>query len=978
MLNNASRCYIFPDMKRLLMPALLLLVAAAAWAQTTERELFLEAEGRYQAGDYVLALDLYNSYIKSYPLSSRVPDIEFRRAVSMFRIGDTHEALSLFKTVEVRYPQTRFLPYVPFWIGLCDYQLKDYHSAIRSFDRYLGGNDETVRNQALLYKAVSEKEVGRPHEARLTLVKLMNRLKDPTSEPYALTELAALRLKGNDYQGVLDLLNRIDLSSLPKDTAERLDLYKAEAYYGLQHYSSAEPLYRRLLTAPPSIASIAYQRLFSIYQSNGEQSKLTAIVNRADLALAGMPAVLEDFWLRVGIDSYKQGKLDLAESYLQRIRSLRSQGAENPLVPLYLAEIYSKTKRLPQAISLLKGALPHASEYQDLMLFRLAGFQLEAGDYASAHTSYREFLSRYRKSSYYGEAAYLDAYASFKLENYAAVVSRIDHEFSAGRAGTYHAKMLKLRALALTALGEKAKAIQSLREYLPLAPDDIAARIDLAKLYFDQQDYSSLLEENAKLLKAHPNLEQSDAAAYLTVRYLDGLALLSQKHYADALKMLAPLTPHRLHQAELSDIAPYSLFYQGWAVYRLGDYGRAASLFAEVLSSTPKGSLADRARYMSGWTAYLRNDYRRAAGFFRTYADEVSSSERDKGLYMYAKSLESEGKLEAAAHVFQGIFTESPKSDYADDAMFEYAGVLAAEKKVDQAAAVYKRLAASYPGSPLVPTALYKRAELFYNHKMYNKARSAFAEYRGQFPNGEKVAAALYWGGRSSLAAGEDFGAVLLWQKLIAAYPKSGFRADAMDRSAGVYSQRGDLHRALKLYSELESAYPKEAKAMGVPAKAQQIRYVLSGQSKKEAQLLVTIGKDNRAQTKAGRKAMVQLARIYIYESASKQDQAVPLLKEVIAKKGEDAADAAQAEYLLGQYYYQASDLQKAANSFLSAATLDPSNRDLTASSLYRAAEMAKLAGNPSDAATMVKRIEKEFPNSEWAVEAKKLLGGAQ
>ncbi len=965
-------------MRRLLAPILLLIVAAALWAQTGERQLLQEAEGRYQNGDYELALDLYNSFLKEYPLSSSVPDVQFRRAVSMFRIGQTLAAMELFKKIQVRYPQTRFLPYVPFWLGLAEYQLKEYSQAVQSFDAYLGGNDETVRNQALLYKAASERELGRLDDARLTLVKLMNRVKDPTTEPYALAELSVLHLRDHNYQAVLDLLNKVDLASLPASSRDRLTLYKAEAYYGTRDYSSAEALYSMLLNAPPAIASVAFQRLFTIYQASNEQAKLTSIVNKAEITLSGMPDVLQEFWLRVGIDSYKQGKLDLAESYFQRIWGLRSQGKVSPLVPLYLAEIYAKTKRLSQAVAILKVALPNASEYQDLLRFRLAGFELQGGDYEDARSSFAKLIDSYPNSPYRSEAGYLEAYAIYELGDYQQTVAAIDAQFSAATAGGYAAKMLRLKSLAYIRLGQVDKAISTLKEYLPLVGKDVAAQVDLTKLYFESQDYTSVLDESQKVLKDNPNLATKDVRAELIVRYMRGLALLSDKKYSDALDLLRPLTTKTLDSAGLSIIVPYALYYQGWASYRLADYSTAASLFDEIIHGNASSDLKSRTLYLAGWCAYLLKNYDRAGRYFLQYANGQNAGERQKGLYMYAKSLETGGKLQDAAVAFQNIFVDNPKSDYADDAMFEYAGVLAAEKKISDSAAAYKKLAAEYPNSPLVADALYKRAQLLYENKKYDEAKAAFTDYRLQFPNGDRVAAALYWGGRASLAAGEDFGAVLLWQKLIDDHKDSSYRADAMQRTAEVYSQRGDLRQALKLYTELEAVYPKEAAAVGAAEKAQKIRYILTGQSEKEAELLVTIGRDKGADTKAGRTAMVDLARIYIYKSGAKQDQAVPLLHQVIEKESQDPTNAAQAQYLLGEYAYRNGDLRKAANDFLAAATLDPANRDLTAASLYRAAEMAKLSGNLSDVRAMVDKIQNNFPNTEWAVEAKKLLEGAQ
>ncbi|HUZ17376.1 MAG TPA: tetratricopeptide repeat protein [Spirochaetia bacterium] len=966
-------------MKRVLALLPLLVATASIYAQSTEKQLFLEAEGRFQAGNYELALEQYDSFLKQYPLSSYVPDVQFRRAVSLFRLGKTQEALDLFRTVEVRYSQTRFLPYVPFWIGLSEYQLKDWSAAATAFDVYLSGNDDSYRDQALLYKAVADKQLNRTDDARLTLVNLMNRVKDPATEPYALAELAALYAAKGDYQAVLDLLSKVDLSKVPEAFRNRLTLYDAEAFFQTGNTKRAEPLYAQLLSASPPVASVAYQRLFSIYQTEGDSAKLSSIVNSAEVALAGMPQILSEFWLRVGIDDYRQNKLDLAESYLGRIWSMRSSlKTIDPLVPLYLAEIYAKTQRIDQAIAILQSALPTAASDQDLILFKTGSFQLQSGKFASAKSSFDALLAKYSSSTYADQAAYLDAYASIKQNDFQSALNVIDKELAQAKGGTYAPDLLKLKALAEARLGNPAEAVTALKEYVPLVPNDIGSRVDLIKLYFELKDYSSVLAETKKLEASQPSLSSKDPGAYLLVSYMSGLALVTQKRYSDALARLRTLTPAALQKSGLTMIEPYSRFYEGWASYRLADYASAQALFDEVVAAKGTTDLTQRALYLAGWSAYLRADYAKAGGYFLAYANESTGEDHDNGLYMEAKSLAGAREYDAAAATYRSIYRNSPTSSLADDSLYEYAGVLADTGKVEAAAAAYAKLAADYPSSPLAESSLYKRGELLYGNKEYEAAKTAFTDYRLHFPNGPRVDAALYWGGRAALDSGEDFGAVLLWEKLIADYPTSSYRPDAMQRTAEIYAQRSDLQKALDLYNQLIAVYPKEAQTIGAQDKAQKIKYLLSGQSSQEAELLVTIGKDNGAETAKGRAAMIALSRLYIYKAGGRMGEALPLLQDVVAKKATAQADAAQAQYLIGEYYYRAGDLSRAANEFLIASTIDTKNADLTAASMFRAAQIAKASGNASDALLLAQRIQKQFPGTEWAVEAAKLAGALQ
>ena len=205
-------------------------------------------------------------------------------------------------------------------------------------------------------------------------------------------------------------------------------------------------------------------------------------------------------------------------------------------------------------------------------------------------------------------------------------------------------------------------------------------------------------------------------------------------------------------------------------------------------------------------------------------------------------------------------------------------------------------------------------------------------------------------------------------------FSESAFRADSLLRTAEVYEESGDFRKALNYYGELIATYPDEAKAASAGLKSEKLRFLILGQGEREAELSAIISRKG-PETREGREAMYELARIYIYKSGSKQNLAPELLNELISLTDEDPEYAAKAHYLYGEYYYRKNELQKAAESFLQTVLTFPDNRDLSAQALYRAAEMAIISGNKRDAEELVERIETLFPSSSWIEEGHKLLG---
>ncbi|MEW5817632.1 MAG: tetratricopeptide repeat protein, partial [Spirochaetota bacterium] len=372
-------------------------------------------------------------------------------------------------------------------------------------------------------------------------------------------------------------------------------------------------------------------------------------------------------------------------------------------------------------------------------------------------------------------------------------------------------------------------------------------------------------------------------------------------------------------------------------------------------------------------------DYKEAERLFLKYSHSAAQPGlKERGLFMLGKSLSSTKKYAEAAMAFQNIYLDYPQSDFADKSLFEHAGILVLLDRLDESVAEFKALLEKYPASSLAEEGMYKRGELLYSDKKFGAAKDAFYEYRITFPKGKLRDAALYWGGMAALNIGEKFGAVLLWERLIDEHRDSSYRSDAIKRTAEIHAENGDFRKALQLYAELIAVYPEDAAVAKADLKAEKIRYLLLGQTEREAELSVIINEKKRAETAEGRQAMIELARIYIYKGGTSQDLGAVMLDEVIKRQSVDPASGSKAHYLLGDYFYRKGNLSKAGNEYLDAAVTNPADKDLTAASLYRAAEITMLAGNIEEAKNLVGRIEKNFPDSQWAAEGRKLLEGTK
>ena len=962
--------------------SLFLLVPSTGFSQADEAALFREAERRFESGDYELAANLYLRFVDKFPYSRRLGEAYYRYAESRYKLRDYGEALVRFQEVRRKFPQMRYTAAVPFWIGSIHYKRGDFEKAEIALMEYLRAEGRAeFAKKAFLYLGVSRAKLGKNEDSIQALEEALGFLDDQTpasaEDAYLLVLLLSLYVETSSFERILEYGEDMDFSQLPEPYRQKAFLYLAEAYWRTGEKEKAESLYRELIDRPAAgkAGAVPFKRLFSLYRSRGEGEKLEDLVRQAELRLVNQTDVLAEFWTLIGVEYFSEGKYEIAESYLSRVWRMRDQVAITEIVPLYLSELYSGRGEHAEAVSLIESFIEEEENRSEKVLSRLGAFHIRLANWKDAEKVYGDLTSFYPDSENYAQYIYFLALSYHRMGQNKKAEKLLKQELSLGKGVPYTGKILRLRSIIEMELGMREEAIESLREYAPLKPEDLSARYDLIRLHFQEKRYQTVIFEIQKLYEQHPEIEKEKPVMDVLFRYMHGLSVIPGKEYSRGAGILKDVT---LKAKEyVPEVHPYLIFYQGWARYRNGEYSTALTLFDEFLEQYPDHPLAERGRYTAGWCAYTEENYKRAAELFSRFFEQSADPDlQPVGIHMYGKSSAHLENYEDAAFAFEYIYKNFPQAEYADDALFEYGKVLYSQERFEKSLEIFQRLYREYPESSLAEEGMYMRGELAYRQQDYVRARNAFYDYRALFPDGYLVDASLYWGGMAYKASGEPFGAVLLWERLIETYPDSSFRPDALAETAAIYADNGNYQKALALYNQLIHQYPIEAASVYAEREKGRLLGLLEGMSGREAELNALINREKGAETEAGRDALIELSRLYIYRDIreSELERARAMLQLVLEKQDEDPETAAHAMYLLGEYYYRKGNLQEAGKAFIRAATMYSRDRDFMASAMYRAAEMTKLAGNFQEARRLVKRIEENFPDSQWLLEGKKLL----
>ncbi len=936
----------------------------------SSQALFTEAESRYKNGDYRLSLKLYTDLISQFPLSRHISDAAFRIAVIQVRTGDLEGAEKSFEKLDARYSSAPFAPYLPFWKGILWYREKKYFEAAASFSRYMSQGLFNYRKESILYKARCEYETSDLKGAVQTLSLLTKEHFSFMEDPDALSFYLFILEQAGDYSSVISIFQKVKDEDWDIRYKNRIKLSAAEAYHKTGQDRKAELYYRDILTAAPEIASVGFIRLFTLYKTNVDKQK--EILSKAQLVLAGYPRLIHNFYIHIGIESFKRGDTDTAFSYLNRVWQSRGTAPVSNLVPLYLSAVYTRKNEWDKAEGILENYLKNTGDTDETVLYMLGDLYVRSSKWPQAEKVLSRFVTAFPQSSFISKASWMYAYSLYKEGSYSSSLAVIDKTTAASKGGSAADSFLRLKSKVLIRMGKREQALELLGEYIPLHPENADAELDYIILSFQRGRYKDVLSMYGNLVK-----HGASGGAYLLSTYIAGIVNIGEGRFKEGSALLTSIDKKYLLEHSLGSIYPYVVFYTAWAAYSESDYAEAVRWFSILIKGYKTSSLYPRALYLSGWSFYLMKEYKRAAENFAFYSKAAPQAERGKGSFYYGKAMAALGDTEKAELIFQSIYTTMPEDSFADDALYTHAQLLEEMGKDREAIFLYKKLSEVYARSPLTGEGLYKIGELYYRDGDFAEARKAFYTYRSRYPSGTLVDASLYWGGKCALKMGEKYGAILVWEKLAAQYKKSTFRSEILRKIAAVYAEEGEYRKALSYYSDFVLSYPEDSQVKGVNLEIQKLKLLQSGLGEREASLLVTL-ESKGSSSREGRKASIELASLYLYNDEKKWDKAYHLLKAVTAQEKEDISAAAQAQYYIGEYYSKKYRWAEAVKAFLKAASMDPGNKDLAAVSLYRAAENAVRAGDTTAAKKMVNLLALNFPSSQWLHEGQKLLGGEQ
>ena len=734
-----------------------------------------------------------------------------------------------------------------------------------------------------------------------------------------------------------DLYVQFDEKSFEKDFFLTLTLYYGDALKILNKNKEAYDSYCKVIEGGnENLAIIALKKAYVLSLEKNIGVNPGEVFSKTADTFKQNPELVNEFWIRLGIDEYKAGNYAKAEEYFSSVEH------SDAVVDFYRAKILidrdknfiEAEKLLLQTESEIKASKVNniSDSYYSLLL--LCKYKLE---------KWNELPSVYNKLNN------PDAQAVYALS-----------------AGYYHKGEYKkvkpetgvLYASSLCKTGDYAGAVKVFSE-ISLKPEDFL-------------EYSKALFACGRFEEAYTQAQKSND---IHKEYVSGLCQINLKNWTLAKNHFAAYIKQ---VSGKQDFIKLVFFYKGYAEYCMEEYKNSYASFVRFGSEADSSLIKyTRAGYEYAAKSALQNGDFKSASIQAENVIKNSVNQEDKhNAVIFCAEIFSDYKnYDRALEILKPYLNE--KSDFAVQAIFSSAKIYEKQGDVASADNYYQRIYNDFPKSTFAEEALFRTGELYYSHGEYVTSLNRFNTYIYKYVNGNFADSAMFFGGDCALRSGELDRAIMLNKTMLQKYPGSIFTYGANKNLLTAYYQQESYNLALEVAKTMVKTFPQQSADDEIGSKLIELEKIVSGTDRQVAVKQSEYEKAGKAGTKKGRVIGSELVQLYA-DSADTQKEAFELALELLAKqKGEDERKyaAANAEFA-ADYYRRQMENSKAAKMYLTAAEYFRStdNAAKAAASLYCAAEAFAADGYTADAEETAKLLKQLYPESKQAESIDSLL----
>lgn len=948
-------------MKKIFSSFLLLCCAAFLFAANTETSIFEEVSSAYNSGFYPGVVEKSSVFEKQFPDSLYLNNVKLMKGHALISMYRYEQAIKELSALQVKLNEKSMdMVKCSFLCGLACYYADDYKKALDQFyitckvSKEL--NEKDYFNEAAIF-------TGRILFAQNEFSKAIGPLENViangnsyTKADYdeALQKLIISYNKSGSYKETLGLFNQLKKDDFTDSVYFTLTLYYADALYETEAYGESYSQYCKIVESGlKNLAVIAMKKAYLAATEHNIADPAEIFAKSAG-TFADSPALVCDFWTRLGIDDFNKGEYETSLSYFEKAAEIENTF----LVQLYKSKLLIQKDNKPgDAEILLENMRLNQEDSSDSYYSVLINVKSKLNKWNENPSLYEKLQqpdteSKYlMASSYYNQERYSDCISFIESLNL-NTASKTEACIFEMLASSYAKKQEYVKACAVYENLDKSKNLTD------------GASMEYAKALFQCKKYGQAYSYANK-----SNDGQKDFLAGLCANNLRQWET-AENHFVAYIK----------NQNGKKDFNLLAYYYKGYAEYRLSDWKNAYSSF--VRYGTEKKSASEtfvrKAYEYAAKSALQSGDYKNAAiqgeNVVKTSA---SQKEKQDAILFCVEIYTGTENYDKAIETLLPYTNE--KSEFAQNCIYQTAKIYEKLKQIEKADKAYTKLYTEFKGSPLVEEAMYDVGELYYSNENYSVAEQKFNKYIYQFTKGKFLDSALFFCADCNLKLGNLDKSILLNKTLVNDFSKSIYLYGSYKNLLTAYYATEDYLHALEVAKIIVEKYPSQATIDEIGSKVVELERIVGGTDKKVAEKISEYEKLGKAATKKGRFAGTELVKYYAADAALKEE-AYKLAKEVFENQKDDdeAYCAAQNAEFIANCERQKQNNEIAAQMYLKAAQLyrktTESKDKEVASVLYGAVEAFKAAELFSDAEDTANLLLRLYPDSNYAKSAQALI----
>ena len=703
----------------------------------------------------------------------------------------------------------------------------------------------------------------------------------------------------------------------------------------------------------------------SSYDTIGNSEKAQNLYTKISQEYDGANLGIAKFWVKTGIESFNEEDFSDALRCFEVAQSTESLDENlKDIIVLYKSAIKTKTENFSSGIKFLEENPIKNKKYFYMVL-----------------CSYSAYAKDFEKSIFYGEKLLKENF------NFTEKEEQVFY--------WYGFSLLKLNQT------EKALEVVSKIPEPSFASETLKAKMKFSK---NSNDFSNLYEKNKTSQIAYENFiienlflgktefltsQKSNQKNNLhfnnleTKNYYLGLAYYLEENWKTCISFM---DEHLKSSNEKKDFAQ---FYKAYSLFMLQENKESFDLFLECANTLPEKTKFKSLYFASqcALALYNENPDNLDAKEWLEKSIQVSKAACDL-------SIPENQKLDCLIYLCQLYSLSSdyetainlilPYSTKKDETSLKCLYILAdlykKSNQIEKADQVYQQLASEWQNSEIAQESVFLQGQLFYENSRWGEASDKFSAYRKTYPNGKFYLQACYYNGVALKKLGNDNLAILLLKECAVAKETSEYSFISLVELMDIYRQKGDYENAVTAGRTLLKKFPEQAKEKNIQKNIEEIIYLASGETEKNATLIATYSREGGMKTLQGRLAGFQLGQSYI-SALSTKEEGFKLLQEFILSVPSNSSEVQEIEnlaksyYLLGTYFREKLQYKDASKNFLLAAQYFASfDKDFACRSLYGAVESFDCDSSFADSKQTYLTMKEKYPKSQWTTRAFSLI----